>query len=160
MRSHVGHCFIPCVIWEPHRWTSGNLCFTGPNGTITPLFCLKDKDEINQSTVTKRPKKFRSGCKNLDEQARSGRSKKWILRPFRAIETNEASSTRKISGELSISQFSMVRHLHELGQKYSDQPEGRYIYIYIYIYIVKSKISDRSRGQLEGPLFDSYYTEV
>ena len=34
------------------------------------------------------------------------------------------------------------------------------VYVCIYIYIYISKVGDRSRGRLEGFLFNSYYTEV
>ena len=33
-------------------------------------------------------------------------------------------------------------------------------YIYIYIYKYESKVGERSRGRLEGSLFNSYYTKI
>ena len=40
------------------------------------ICCAKDEDAVDKSTVTRWSKKFCSGCKNLDNQARSGL---WIL---------------------------------------------------------------------------------
>ena len=52
------------------------------------------------------------GSKNLNDQVRS--LKLWILRSF--SKKNPASSTWRVLGELSISQFSGVCHLHNFGK--------------------------------------------
>ena len=65
----------------------------------------KSEGTVDHSTITKWFKKFhRSGCKNLDDQVRSGKSKiiyseslLWI------IEAYLANSTWRVSGELDIS---------------------------------------------------------
>ena len=85
--------------------------------------CAKGEDAVDHSTVTRWFKKFRSGCKNLDDQARSGRPKTVDSEAvFQAIEANPKSSTRKVSGELGISQSSVVRRLHDLGKSISELP--------------------------------------
>ena len=43
--------------------------------TTNNIRCRKDEGAIDLSTETRWLKKFRSGCKNLDNQARSGRPK-------------------------------------------------------------------------------------
>ena len=43
---------------------------------VTKNICyMKGKSTVNHSTVTRWFKKFHSSCKNLDDQARSGRAK-------------------------------------------------------------------------------------
>ena len=78
--------------------------------------CVRHKNEVDHSTVTRWLKKFRSGCKNLDNQMRSGRSKcvdsEIVLQ---AIEANLASSTQTVWGELCISYSSVVHHFYDLG---------------------------------------------
>ena len=50
-------------------------------------------------------------CKNLDNQARSSRPLAWIPRSCSTPGANQASSIHRVSGELSISQSSVVNHL-------------------------------------------------
>ena len=51
-----------------HNVSGKTICYTKVEGTV------------DESTVTRGPKKFRSGCKNLDDQARSGWPKTGCLR--------------------------------------------------------------------------------
>ena len=39
------------------------------------ICCVKDEGAVDYSIVTRLLKKFYSSCKNLDDQARSGRAK-------------------------------------------------------------------------------------
>ena len=63
-------------------------------------------------TVTRRLKKFRLGCKNLDDQATSGRPKS--VDPKSVPQASPVSSNRRVSGEFSISQSGV---LHDLMAK-------------------------------------------
>ena len=75
---------------------------------------VKDEGRIDHSTVNRWLKKIhRSGCKNLNDQARLGRPK---AIDSKAIATNQVSSTQRISGEFGISQFSVVCHFHNLSK--------------------------------------------
>ena len=47
----------------------------GYNTAEIRICCAKNKGTVDRSTVTRWLKKFRSGCKNLDDQAISGRPK-------------------------------------------------------------------------------------
>ena len=83
------------------------------------ISCTKREDTVNYSIVTRCFKKFCSGCKNLDNQAKSDRSitvdSKTVLRD---IEANLVSRTGKVSGELSISLFRVVNQLHDFNKGY------------------------------------------
>ena len=62
---------------------------------------LKGEGAVDHRTVTRWFKKFRSRCKNLDNQTGSGRPKTVDSEAvLRAIEANLVSSTRRVSGEL------------------------------------------------------------
>ena len=74
------------------------------------ICCAKGKGAVDHSSVTRGFKKFRLGCKNLDDQARLDRPKAVL----QAIEANLVSSTWRVSGELDISQFSIVHYLYDL----------------------------------------------
>ena len=50
------------------------------------FFCVKGEHEVDHTIFTRWFKKFRSGCKDLNDWARSGRS------VLQAIEPNSASS--------------------------------------------------------------------
>ena len=67
------------------------------------------------STVSRWLKKFDLACKNVDDQARSGRPKivdsEAVLQ---ALDANLASNPRTVSGELDIWQSNVVGHLHDL----------------------------------------------
>ena len=58
----------------------------------------RNEGAVDHSAITREFKKFGSGYKNHDDQARSGRPK--IV--LQAMEANPASSTQRVSGELSI----------------------------------------------------------
>ena len=84
------------------------------------LFFYKDSVGIKYSTnvdmlLNKETKP--DGCKNPDNQVRSGRTKavdsEFVLP---ALEANPASNTRRVSSGIGISQFSVV-HLHNDPRK-------------------------------------------
>ena len=84
---------------------------------MPPKTFVARKVKVPHSTTTKWFKSFHSGCKNFDDQVRSGRTKTVISEAiFQAIEVNLISSTWRVSGEFGISQFSAVSHLHDLGK--------------------------------------------
>ena len=79
----------------------------------------------NQRTVSRWLKKFCSGCKNFEDPARSVRPKpaesKVVLQaievyPASFIVTNPTSCPQRVSGELAISQSSVVRQFHGLNK--------------------------------------------
>ena len=90
------------------------------NVEATKNICFaKGEDTVNHSTITRLFKTFHLGCKNLDNQARSGSPKTKTVESeamLQAIEANSTSSSRRESGKLSISQFRVVHHLHDLGK--------------------------------------------
>ena len=58
------------------------------------ICCTKDEDTVDHSTVTRQFKKFRSVCKNLDNQGRSGRPKRMDSKAvLLAIDANSVSNT-------------------------------------------------------------------
>ena len=66
---------------------------------MQPKTFVKGEGAIDLSRVNKWIKKFRSGCKNLHNQARSGRPKTVDSEAvLQGIETNPASSTWRVSG--------------------------------------------------------------
>ena len=68
-----------------------NICFS------------KDEGPVDHNAVTRGFKKFRLGCKNLNDLARSGRSKCIDSKAvFQVIKTNPMNSTGRVSGELGI----------------------------------------------------------
>ena len=71
-----------------------NICYTKGEGTV-------DFD-----TVYRWFKKFCLGCKNFNDQVRSGRSK---TVDSKVREANLGSSIQRVSGEFGISQFSAVK---------------------------------------------------
>ena len=86
--------------------------------TATKKICfVKSKGLVEHRTVTRWFKKFHSGCKNLNNQAMSGRYKimesKTVLQ---ALEANPVSSIWRISGEFGISQSSVVHKILNLGK--------------------------------------------
>ena len=68
-----------------------------------------DHPTVNIDSVMK----FHPDCKNLNEQSSLDKLK---TINSEAIEVNLVSQTQKISGELSISQSSVVCYLHDLGK--------------------------------------------
>ena len=129
MRWHVLHCFVPCVIlkttqmnmlpsliWELIFYDFERDRHTGE--TTNSIRCAKDESVVDYNTVTRLFKKFCSDYKNLDNQARSSRFKSVDFEiVLLVIEPNPASSAQRVSGELGISQFSVVRHFDDLCKK-------------------------------------------
>ena len=67
------------------------------------ICCEKGEHEVDQDTFTICLKKFRLGCKNLDDQERSGRPKTAGLKAVsQTIDANQVSNTWRVSGELGI----------------------------------------------------------
>ena len=82
------------------------------------ISCVKSEGIDDHSTVTRWLQNFtHSVCKNLDDQTRSGRPKNIDSEAvLKAIETNLASSTQRVSGKLVISLSHMVHHLRDLSK--------------------------------------------
>ena len=103
------------LIWElmPYEFKLGHNAVKATKN----ICCAKGERSVDHKTITCRLKKFCSGCKNLDNQARLGRPKtidsELVLQ---AKETNQASSTCRVSGKLGILQSSVVCRLYELGK--------------------------------------------
>ena len=70
---------------------------------------VKGESAVDHSTIIREFKKFPSYCKNLSDQANSDRPKKVMLQ---TIEENPVSTTRRVSGELGISQSNVIYFLH------------------------------------------------
>ena len=76
-----------------------NICWAKGEGTVDHLKGLK---------------KFCSDKKNLDNQKELSKPKTMDSKVMlQAIETNLVSSTRRVSGELGISQSNIIHHLHD-----------------------------------------------
>ena len=110
-----------------HRWTCNIVYFRnlfykfeqGHNITESTknIYRAKGKGVVDHSIVTRWLKKFSSGCKNLDNQARSSRPKNVDAEAaLLAIEINLLSSTERVSGNLRISQSSLFHHFHNLDK--------------------------------------------
>ena len=124
----VTHCFIPYMTWKSRRWMCNAVHFRefllykfklGHNATETSknICCTKGEGAVEHNTVTGWFKKFHSSCKSLDNQTRSIVSKNVDSKAvLQATEANLVSCIQRVSGELDISQFSVVRHLHDLGK--------------------------------------------
>ena len=73
---------------------------------------VKNAGAVDHSTVARWFKKFYSGCKNLDYQARLHRPKIADSEiGLQAIEANPMSSTWRVSGKLGLSKSSVVRQV-------------------------------------------------
>ena len=71
--------------------------------TSKNICCTKGEHAFDHSTIIKHLKKIRSGHKNLDNKAKSGRSKTVDSEAvLQANETNSTSSPRRVSSELGI----------------------------------------------------------
>ena len=85
--------------------------------------CAIGDSTVDHSRVTKESKKFPSGCKNHDDQARYGRPKSVDSGAvLQTLEANLASCNRRVSGEFGISESCLVLHLHDLGKKHTELP--------------------------------------
>ena len=90
-------CVCVCVNWElmlqdfelSHNATKAakNIC------------CEKGQCSVDHSREIRWWKKFRKGCKDLDNKTRSGRHR---TMDSKAIEANSVSSSRRVSDELEI----------------------------------------------------------
>ena len=66
-------------------------------------------------------KKFRSICKDLEYKARSVRPKNVDSETvFQTLAENQESRIQRVSGELGISQPTVVRHLHGFDKKHRE----------------------------------------
>ena len=100
------------TLYSLGQWSGHNDLETTKN-----ICCVKDEGAVDHATVTRWLQSFCSGCKNLDNQAKSGRPK--TVNPgavLQAIEANTASSTQRVSSELSLLQSSIVDHIHNLSK--------------------------------------------
>ena len=72
--------------------------------TTKNICCANDEFAANHSTVTRWFKKFCSGCKNVNNQAGSGRPKSMDSKAtLETLAANRVSSALRVSGELKIS---------------------------------------------------------
>ena len=72
------------------------------------------KNTVDHCTVSRWLKKFCSGCKNLNNLARSGKPKSMDSNAMlQVIAANPQSSTQRVSGEFNISQFIVVHFFHD-----------------------------------------------
>ena len=84
---------------------------------IENICYVKSEGVVDHGTVTRWVKKFCLGCKNLDNQPRPGKPKSVYSEGIlQTIEANLVSNIQRPSGKLSMSQFSVVSHLHDLGK--------------------------------------------
>ena len=73
------------------------------------ICCVKGEGTVDHITVTSWLKKFHSGCKNFDDQAK-------LEAMLQAIKVNLGSSTWKVSGELGILLSSVVHHFYNFDK--------------------------------------------
>ena len=79
--------------------------------------CIKSEDAVDHSTVIRRLKKFCLGSKNPNIQRESDKPKIPVSKAMlQTIEGKLVSSIQRVSGELGISQSSVVHHLHDFGK--------------------------------------------
>ena len=105
--------FTTCMIGKSHRW----MCNVIKSGTYALwVWIIRKRSRSNQKTfvkgegpvdqyaVTRWFMEFHLGCKNLDDQAKSGRPETINSKAvFQATEANPVSSIQWVSGKLSIS---------------------------------------------------------
>ena len=78
---------------------------------------MESEGTFDHHTVTKWFKKFLLDYNNFDNQSRSGKPKIMDSEAvLQAIEVNLEIGSQKVSGELGISQSSVVCHFHNLGK--------------------------------------------
>ena len=79
--------------------------------------CAKDGSTVDRNTITRWFKKFCLACKNLNDQAKSGRPKTIDSGAFlQVIEVNLASRTQKVESKVGILQSSVFYHLQDLSK--------------------------------------------
>ena len=91
--QHVKHCFTPCGIWKPHRWTC-NLFFMSANRAITPRKPLKNICYIWKMKVQLITVQQPDSTKNFTRVSRISTIKQcqvslkqWILRSYSKPQT-------------------------------------------------------------------------
>ena len=78
---------------------------------------LKGENIVNYCTVTKWFKNVRSGCKNLVTQTKSDGIKKMYSGGFfEDVDSHLVCYIRRVSGELDILEYNVIRHLREYQQ--------------------------------------------
>ena len=103
------------LIWELmlHKFELGHKAAEATKN----ICCVKSEGAIDHSIVTRGFKKFHSGCKNLENQAELGRPKTMDSKSvLEAIEKTLVNSTLRLSGELGITQSSVICHIHDQGK--------------------------------------------
>ena len=125
--SALTRCALLHSVWKRQGWTCnevefGNLSFTSSNPPITPRKQQKHYFLCEEwCRVTRWSKKFRSGCRNVDEPAKIGKPK-IVDSEVVLWEENPTCSTRRVSGELGLSQACLVHNLHDPRQKHRPLP--------------------------------------
>ena len=125
MRRHVVHCFILCVIWKKAQMNvlhsliqelmlnefelGHHVAEATKKKTIC---CAKFEGTFDHNTVSRLFMKFRSSCKNLDDNGKAQVGQK----PWIPSHTDKSSNTRRVSGKQGISHSSIVPHLYNLGK--------------------------------------------
>lgn len=80
---------------------------------------VEGENSVTERTAQFWFQRFRSGDLSLQDKPRTGRPISTDIESLhQAIEAGPSKSTRDLSGELNISQSSVVRHLHKLGKSY------------------------------------------
>ena len=97
----VAHMNAQCsLVWELmfYEFELGHNTVEAPRN----ICCAKGEGAVDQSTVSRWLKKFRSVCKNLNDRARSGRWPKTVDSEavIKVIEANPVSSIWTVSCEL------------------------------------------------------------
>ena len=110
VRWYFVHWLTLCVIWNPCRWSlqrsliqkiviyEFKLGFNVTEATKL-ICCVKSEDTVGHSRVNKRFKIIYLVCKNIDDQASSGRYGFDSEAVLQAIEAKPVCSTRRVSGE-------------------------------------------------------------
>ena len=104
-------------IASPYVWLESSNWAINAEEATKNICCAKVENTVDYSTVTKWFKKFCLGCKNLDNQARSGRPKNINSKVMlQAIKVNKVNNTQRVSGRPSISQSN---YLHNPRKRYT-----------------------------------------
>ena len=120
---HVVQGFILCGIWKPHRWSCKfvkcwNLYLTSLNWNIMIqkqrkiIFVMKVKAH---RLVTRWLRKFQSDCKNFDDLTKPKIENSEAM--LKAVKEAQARSFRRVTVELGISKFSVVRQSQNLDKR-------------------------------------------
>ena len=102
----------------------------------------KEKNTVDHNEVTKWFKKFLLDYKNLDNQVRSDRPKTINSKAIcQVLEANLVSSTWSESGELDISKFIVVCHIHKLSKICCIVPHTAKILLNFWLTLVQKLIA-------------------